>query len=235
MDITEKIEEVSLLPYQEDIVNKIYKLGDYLFKHTQKIKFAGFLLYGTPGNGKTEIAKQAALKIKRSIPSKIYLLDGSDIASPKWGDAEEKLKKIFEIDKDIKSKEKMILIFDDIESILLSRSAEIAKEWHYSINSVIFHLLDSIDLKDSIVIATTNRFELVDKALISRLYSIEIKPVSKDDLYKFLDYILNNEYYETNLDEIKKNIKGKISDDKIKTLRDVEHEFLISYIEKLEV
>ncbi|MGB9762434.1 MAG: AAA family ATPase [Minisyncoccia bacterium] len=173
----EDIKDIQLVGYQLDLENKIFNAINFLFSNTLGyIPFKGFLLYGPPGNGKTEIIKQASKKIAEAHNAKIMFIDGSDIASPKWGDAEKTLKNIFEIN----DKEKRILIFDDIESLLIARSSELAKEWHYSINSVLFHSLDMLDPSKMIVLATTNRIDLVDQALLSRLYTIEV-PLPKPE------------------------------------------------------
>lgn len=186
------IREVKLLPYQEKVVKKLYNITNHLFSGTYRnIPFKGFLLYGEPGNGKTEIIKQVAKKIYDSFNSvALFFVDGSDIATPRWGDAEKTLKTVFEIPSN--SSEKKIILFDDIESLMLARSSELAKEWHYSINSVMFHNIDFLDPTKVMVFATTNRIDLVDKALFSRLYTIEVGIPEKEDLIMFLNFILND-------------------------------------------
>ena len=230
MELTTRIKETKLLEYQESIVNRIIKIANYVFRNEIKLKFAGFLLYGPPGNGKTEIAKQAAKRIKDANPAKILLVDGSDIASPRWGDAEEKLKKIFLGEA---NGEKRIIIFDDIESTLMSRDVEIAKEWHFSINSVVFHFLDDINHSDTIVIATTNKKEMVDPALISRLYPISVNLLSKPQLKQFLLDLLKDEDYGIDTFEIEKTIASKIEAGTVMSLRDIEHEILLEVVDKI--
>ena len=231
MEISTRIKEIKLLEYQNEIAKKIYKIADYVFKNDVSLKFSGFLLSGPPGNGKTEIAKQAAILISKGLPVKIFLLDGSDIASPKWGEAEEKLKKAFTENSDSKRIEKRIIIFDDIESTLMSRDIEIAKEWHFSINSVAFHLLDDIDHSNTLVIATTNKPEMVDPALVSRLYPISIPALSKDQLKQFAEESMRMGGFEVNEDMILDSLNSKIDQEIIKTLRDVEHEILLEVVE----
>lgn len=240
MEISTRIKPMKLLDYQNEIVNKIFKIADYIFRHEVSLKFSGFLLYGPPGNGKTEIAKQAAIKIDESDPANIYLVDGSNIASPKWGDAEEKLKKIFTEGPTDKVK---IIIFDDIESTFIGRDIKIAQEWHFSINSEIFHLLDNMNNKDNkdnskktihtLVIATTNKQDMVDPALISRLYPISVPELNKEQLKQFAEYSLTDSFYEVNINKILESIKIKIEQNKIKSLRDVEHEILLEVIENI--
>ncbi len=225
----------NLLGYQKKIIEKIVKIADYVYRNQDvKLKFSGFLLYGPPGSGKTEIAKQAALMISEASKADILLVDGSDIASPRWGDAEEKLKKIFLGDTENREKNRRIIIFDDIESTLMGRDMNIAKEWHFSINSVSFHLLDELEPYKTMVIATTNKPEMVDPALKSRLYEIFVDLPTKDDLKEFLRNSLAEYNYGVQTDKILKALTIKIDEGKIKTLRDIEHEILLAIIEEVD-
>jgi SpoVK/Ycf46/Vps4 family AAA+-type ATPase len=231
MEINTRITATKLLYYQDTIVKNIVKISDYVFKNDTPLKFSGFLLSGPPGNGKTEIAKQAAASISKGTPVKIFLLDGSDIASPKWGEAEEKLKRAFTGSTESNHTEKRIIIFDDIESTLMSRDLDISKEWHFSINSVVFHLLDDVDHSNTIVIATTNKPEMVDPALVSRLYPIAIPALNKDQLKQFAQNSLQNGGFDVDTEKVLKSLDIKISEGKIKSLRDVEHEILLEVVE----
>ncbi len=231
MEISTRIKITKLLDYQENIAKKIIRIADYVFKKEVPIKFSGFLLSGPPGCGKTEIAKQAAASISMGAPVKIFLLDGSDIASPKWGEAEEKLKKAFTGSAESNHIEKKIIIFDDIESTLMSRDVEISKEWHFSINSVVFHLLDDIDHLNTLVIATTNKPDMVDPALISRLYPIAIPALTKDQLRQFAHYSLENGAFDIETEQVLNSIEAMINEGKIKSLRDIEHEILLKIVE----
>ncbi len=231
METNIKIKDTKLLNYQDVIARKIVKIADYVFKNDVPLKFSGFLLSGPPGNGKTEIAKQAAAAINRGTPVKIFLLDGSDIASPKWGEAEEKLKKAFKGSAESNRTEKRIIIFDDIESTLMSRDVDISKEWHFSINSVAFHLLDDIEHSNTLVIATTNKPEMVDPALVSRLYPIAIPALNKDQLKQFAQYSLQNGGFDVDIEQVLKSLYTKISEGKINSLRDIEHEILLEVVE----
>jgi len=231
MEISNIKANKKLLSYQEAIVKKIVKIADYMFKNDVQLKFSGFLLYGPPGNGKTEIAKQAAANINMGVPVKILFLDGSDIASPRWGEAEEKLKKAFTSKSENNLPEKRIIIFDDIESTLMSRDLNISKEWHFSINSVVFHLLDDIDHSNTLVIATSNKPEMVDPALVSRLYQIPIPALTKAQLKEFSRMSLENGKFDVDITKVLKSLDLKIDRGEINSLRDVEHEILLEVVD----
>ena len=109
----------------------------------------------------------------------------------------------------------------------MSRDIEIAKEWHFSINSVAFHLLDDIDHSNTLVIATTNKPEMVDPALVSRLYPLSIPALSKEQLKEFAEKSLGGGTFEVNTEQVLKSLESKIDQGKIKSLRDIEHETLI--------
>ena len=220
------IKDINFLSYQQRIFRKIYNVVNWLFNSTYKnLPFRGFLLYGPPGTGKSEIVKQVSKKMTEAyLNLKIYYIDGSDIAAPKWGEAEQKLQEVFNIPEN----SRRIIIFDDIESLMMSRGANIAKEWHYSINSVLFHSLDFLDPSKCIVLATTNRIDLVDEALKSRFYLIEIPRVPKSELLKLLDNTMSTiELPEIIKSKVALKVKRKIENDEIQDLRGVLYEVAI--------
>lgn len=229
------IREVSLLPHLRPIFEKVYKTCEYFFTgkfDTRKIPFRGFIFLGVPGTGKTELGKQVARKLDIKLRGmgtkvKLFLVDGAEIAAPKWGKAEENLKNIFSIAKeDVRGshKSKVILLFDDIESLILKRGMEIAKEWHYSINSILFHELDEIDSSNTIVIATSNKPELVDDAILNRLHKVDFPEIPLQDLMLRVEEILSESGIENHfLEELKSSIKSKLEKIENPTLRDAEH------------
>jgi SpoVK/Ycf46/Vps4 family AAA+-type ATPase len=111
------------------------------------------------------------------------LVDGGDVARGRYGDTEEKLREIFKYARDGQSgghhrhdddpKRRTILLFDDVESLFLTRNSAGAKEWHFSQNSIFFHGIDDLDTAHTAVILTTNRIDLVDEAIADRFLSYE--------------------------------------------------------------
>lgn len=52
------------------------------------------------------------------------------------------------------------------------------ESWHIAQNNVFFHALDDIDTSETMIIMTTNMLDLMDKAVVSRLYVVEFPPPS---------------------------------------------------------
>jgi len=158
------------------IFNLVFKTFYYQFREGIRRGIKGFLFHGEPGTGKTSLAYAVARELgKRFRDLYLILVDASDIARPLYGESEMRIVEIFE-----EAKKKIgytIVLFDDVESIFMSRGRERIESWHIAQDNVFFHMLDELDTSRIGVIATTNWYELVDKALIDRLYPIEFKPL----------------------------------------------------------
>jgi SpoVK/Ycf46/Vps4 family AAA+-type ATPase len=193
-----EIPEVKLLPQLLEVEDLISRTCEYFFKKStvSNSPFQGFILEGPPGTGKTEVIKQVSKKLDRRIPPVYWLfVDGASIAAPRWGDAEKSLRYIFRYAGKLREKyknPKVIIHFDDIECLMITRGVDIAKEWHYSINAILFHEIDRLDPACEILCATTNRPELVDEALKDRLFRIEVSPLPLDQLRVVIKEVLES-------------------------------------------
>lgn len=233
-----EITKVEVLPQLKSIQRLIVRTCSYFFEGNlimDNPPFKGFILCGPPGTGKTELVKQSTLRLNKQL-AQVYdvtflLIDGASIAAPKWGDAEKKLKSIFNL---INSTDKKtILLFDDIESLMLTRGTSLAKEWHYSINSILFHELDKLNPNNCMIFATTNRPDLVDDAIKTRLYPIKIPNPPLEQLMQVVDEILMSSYMDTlKRDKIRGDIEEKLKNMTSPTIRDARHITVVECIER---
>jgi SpoVK/Ycf46/Vps4 family AAA+-type ATPase len=142
----------------------------------------GFFLSGPPGIGKTTLAKRLALELGRRFAGDaetsvvMGLVDGSEIARSRYGESEARIRDIFAHARSgfRSASEHTVLLFDDVESILMARGNENAKEWHFSQDSVFFHAVDDLDTSRAILVLTTNRPDLVDDAIRDRFLEYRI-------------------------------------------------------------
>ncbi|MBI2756850.1 MAG: AAA family ATPase [Chloroflexi bacterium] len=163
--------------------------------HLDRSALKGFLFYGGVGIGKTTMAKRLAYEMCRVMGDDgsratrvnevaFVLVDGADIARGRYGETEERLRELFEYARDGEAgyhshkhdddpKRRTVLLFDDVESLFLTRSSAGAKEWHFSQNSVFFHNIDELDTAHTSVVLTTNRLDLLDAAIVDRFMSYE--------------------------------------------------------------
>jgi SpoVK/Ycf46/Vps4 family AAA+-type ATPase len=125
----------------------------------------GFIFFGEVGTGKTLMGKILA----KELTVQLLFVDGSLIARELYGQSEQQIVKVF---KEARRKPTLILI-DDAESVFPDREWIKGESWHVAQNNILFHQLDNLDTSRAAVIMTTNKFELLDKALKDRLYPIE--------------------------------------------------------------
>jgi len=121
----------------------------------------GILLYGAPGTGKTLLAKAVAHESGVNFIS----VKGPSLISKYVGESERGIREVF---KKAKQASPTILFFDEIDSLVPKRGASTA-DAHVT-ERVISQFLAEMDgieeLKGVVVLAATNRLDLVDPALL---------------------------------------------------------------------
>ncbi len=121
----------------------------------------GILLYGPPGTGKTLLAKAVANESEANF----IAINGPEILSKWYGESEKTLRDIF---KKARQAAPCIVFIDEIDSIAPVRGE--AEEGTRATERIVNTLLTEMDglkeMKNVIVIAATNRIDMLDPALL---------------------------------------------------------------------
>jgi len=120
----------------------------------------GVLLYGPPGTGKTMIARAVATESQLNFIS----IKGPELMSKWVGESERAVREVF---RKAKQAAPALIFFDEIDSIVPARDS--GRDSHVT-ERVVSQLLTEIDglveLKDVVVLAATNRPDLIDPSLL---------------------------------------------------------------------
>ena len=151
----------------ENIKEELKETVEWPLKYSDVFKKAntnhpkGILLYGAPGTGKTLLAKAVANESGVNFIS----IKGPSLISRYVGESERAIREVFKI---AKQASPTILFFDEIDS-LVSRRGSSSTDAHVT-ERVISQFLTEMDgieeLKGVVVLAATNRLDLVDPALL---------------------------------------------------------------------
>ncbi|MCZ7399361.1 MAG: CDC48 family AAA ATPase, partial [Candidatus Methanoperedens sp.] len=126
--------------------------------HTQPPK--GVMLFGPPGTGKTMLAKAVATESQANFIS----IKGPELLSKYVGESEKAVRETF---RKARQAAPTIIFFDEIDSIVPPRGASFDTGVTERVVSQILTELDGLEeLKNVVVIAATNRPDMVDPALL---------------------------------------------------------------------
>ena len=132
-----------------------------LFTHADATPPKGLLLYGPPGTGKTLMAKAAANESEANFIS----IKGPELLSKWVGESEKGVREVF---RKARQAAPCIIFFDEIDAIAPTRGANFGDS--HVTERVISQLLTELDgleiLTNVIVIAATNRPDIIDVALL---------------------------------------------------------------------
>jgi transitional endoplasmic reticulum ATPase len=118
----------------------------------------GVLLYGSPGTGKTLLAKAVAGETNANFVS----ISGPEIMGKHYGESEERIREIFT---QAEENSPSIIFIDEIDSIAPKRD-EVSGELEKRIVSQLLTLMDGMKSRGKVVvIAATNRPDSIDPAL----------------------------------------------------------------------
>ncbi|MDG1559444.1 MAG: CDC48 family AAA ATPase, partial [Candidatus Poseidoniaceae archaeon] len=134
-----------------------------LFEHFGIKPPRGIVLFGAPGTGKTLLAKAIANEAQANFIS----IKGPELISKWVGESERAIREIF---KKAKQSSPAIIFLDEFESIASMRSSNSDGSGSDVSNRVVNQLLASMDGVESldgvIIVAATNRPEMIDPALL---------------------------------------------------------------------
>ena len=120
----------------------------------------GILLYGPPGTGKTLLAKAVATESNANFIS----VKGPELISKWVGESEKHVRDIF---KKANQVSPSIIFFDEFDSISKSRGSGIGSGSSEKVVNQLLTELDGVEeLENVIIIAATNRKDLIDPALL---------------------------------------------------------------------
>jgi len=119
----------------------------------------GVLISGLPGTGKTLLAKAVATESNANFIS----VKGPELISKWVGESEKHVREIF---KKARQVAPSIIFFDEFDSITKQRGASLNDSTEKVVNQLLVELDGIEELEKVIVIAATNRKDLIDPALL---------------------------------------------------------------------
>ncbi|MFA6137358.1 MAG: ATP-binding protein [Sulfurimonas sp.] len=155
----------------KEVINRLVEWG---VKDKKSGIDARIIFYGAPGTGKTMTAYSLAKSLKRQV----LAFDCSKILSMYVGESEKNVRKIFDTFYDLceKTKTEPILLLNEADQFLSSRSSGISSSADQMHNQMQNIFLEQIEKFKGMLIATTNLLENIDKAFSRRFnYKIEFK------------------------------------------------------------
>jgi len=184
-----------------------------IFKKANTNPPKGILLYGAPGTGKTLLAKAVASQTGVNFIS----VKGPSLISKYVGESEKGVREVF---RTAKQAAPTILFFDEIDSLVPMRSFA-SSDSHVG-ERVIAQFLAEMDgieeLKGVVVLAATNRLDLIDPAILrSGRFDLLLELPKPDDKTReeiFRIHTKNKPLAkDVNLKELAKSTENKVGSD----------------------
>lgn len=177
--------DVGPLPLPLSIMNDLKGIINAVNHH---IGINKFLFVGSPGTGKTESVKQVA----RLIGKELLVVDFSYLVDSKLGQTVKNLAVLFNEINNLPFKQNYIILFDEIDSIVLDRVNQNDLREMGRVTSAFLKEIDRLST-EIILIATTNLFDNLDKAVTRRFDAIiDFDRYSDDDKVEVAIVILTD-------------------------------------------
>jgi transitional endoplasmic reticulum ATPase len=121
---------------------------------------SGILLSGPPGSGKTLLVRAIASECQVNF----IAIKGPEIFSKWLGESEEEIRHIFQLARRVAP---VIIFFDQIDAVATRRGQDVSSKTTERVVNQLLTEMDAIEpLSQVIVIAATNRIDLLDPALL---------------------------------------------------------------------
>jgi 26S proteasome subunit P45 family len=152
----------------DDVKQELMEAVEWPLKHKEAFTRLGVkppkgvLLYGPPGTGKTMLAKAVATETEANF----ILVKGPEMLSKWVGESEKAVRKIFE---KARQTAPTIIFFDEVDAIAPRRGANDGSDSHVTervVNQLLTEMDGLQDLNDVVIVAATNRPDIIDTALL---------------------------------------------------------------------
>lgn len=160
-----------------------------------------FLFYGEPGTGKTEAAKQLARMLR--IP--LYMVSFPALIDCKLGQTQKNLLALFQALNKVAAQQEVLVLFDEIDALVMDRINEHDLREMGRVTSTFLKCMESLSPK-IIMLATTNLYSSIDKALLRRFdFLLNFNRYSNEDRLRVAEFLLD--YYQRKMKVGAKNLR----------------------------
>lgn len=147
-----------------------------------------FIFQGPPGTGKTETARQ----ISRVLGRETLIVDFSSVIDSKLGQTSKNIVALFDEINGLADQGGYLVLFDEIDALALDRTDSRDVREMGRATSTFLRELERIDAR-MVLIATTNLFGKLDKAIVRRFDAvIDFGRYTREDLVDIAEKITNN-------------------------------------------
>ena len=147
-----------------------------------------FIFQGPPGTGKTETARQIA----RVLGRETLIVDFSSVIDSKLGQTSKNIGALFDEINSLANQGGFLVLFDEIDALALDRTDSRDVREMGRATSTFLRELERLD-SQMVVIATTNLFKKLDRAIVRRFDAvIDFSRYTREDLVEIAEKITNN-------------------------------------------